>query len=707
VLVGVELLLIAALVLFLLPPTKIEILFTDDDPASSQNEQLRLVGYVTSGQQPLADFQLSVRGRNYSQSYSHQTNPYRLTLNRSQLASDHLMITASKSDYIAARKPVLVPKDSNEISVNFTLLKGKNIVLKGYNSQKEPIGYQKLVGSDFSRYQNTFYLTNRKWEPLPAAISTQKQWLQVKTPTSENVTLHLLWPIKGFGQVLLRAQIVNGSSNSLDLNRRIAETEFKFLKRDITSFRQQGDLNSSFLRRDILPLATKAEKLLSRAKKFTMPESSVYYQKALNYTLWAGEKLYLARANSQIDDKREKVTIRVADKFFSDKSRLQLQLRQKRREFRFGWFLLHPGHHQILRYLKQLPTAYANIFAFWWQTEPLPGQFNVTPIKNRLNDLKEKKVAVSGLIGDSPTYTSKLSDRQLKKSVSRHVKHLIERFPQLGPWECYGLGMNWGADQSLQMTRGRSKRANKKTTETCIEAVNRYTDKKPIVTGWNIDGRNIGYPAVNEAPYTYFNELDRPYQIGFDFMYFGSAHEMYPGLIENEIYSIDKQEARANKIPARDLATIGRLLDRYSQLNKSMHIQYFQAPSNYNNYTLGYWHQPWNESIQAEWIKKFYKLAYGHPQVKAINYLEVHDEKWRQVKNGLLTSGGHPKQSYFTLKELLNDWRSDFNRTISQEKKEISKHLYPGEYHLSLTGGNQVMKELNISVNSSKQLLIN
>lgn len=696
---------IALLLLFIQQPTPTEPSSGNNKTKSSQTERLGLVGHVKSSQKLLAGFELTVRAENYSSRYSHLNKSYQLTLNRSQFDSRQLLITAAKSGYISVTKPIIIPRNSRTVQVNFTLLKGKEMVFKGYNSQKEPIGYKKLVGNDFDRYQNTFYLTNRNWQPIPSSISTQGPWLQSEVPIRRNVTLNLLWPVKEFGKILLRAHVDHEKVDSLYLNRLIAETEFEFLERDIDSFRERGYVNSSLLRHQILPLFDKARRLLTKAKEVKKPESAVYYQKSLNYTLWAGEKLYLARADSWIDNKQKQVSLRVADAVFDNNGQpLQLNIEQQSRQFRFGWFLLHPNHGKILERLRRLPTNYANIFAFWWQTEPEPGQFNLTPVHKRLKDLKGKDVAVSGLIGDSPKYTSKLSDTQLKRNVTSHVKHLVKKLPALGPWECYGLGMNWGADQSLQMTKGRPQQINQETTETCIKAVNRYSGTKPIVTGWNIDGRNINYPFFDQTPYDYFKELNGSYQIGFDFVYFGSAHEMYPGLIEDGVYTVDEASEKVSKIPARDLATIGRLLDHYSRLNKSMHLQYFQAPSNYNNYTLGYWHHPWNESVQAEWISKIYKLAYGHPQVKSINYLEVHDEDWRQVKNGLLSSSGEPKRSYFTLKNLLKGWRSPkVNLNLTKKKREITIELWPGVYRLKLIKDDKVIARDKLVIGSSKK----
>ncbi|MFB6088224.1 MAG: hypothetical protein ABEK36_00415, partial [Candidatus Aenigmatarchaeota archaeon] len=365
--------------------------------------------------------------------------------------------------------------------------------------------------------------------------------------------------------------------------------------------------------------------------------------------------------------------------------------------FSFGWFGSDINKNLTSK-IQELGFNGAQIFSFWHETEPADDEWDFEKKKEKLDKLGGFTKGVSGLIGDTPPYLSNISDFQLPDEVEEHVLRSIGELESIGDinyWECYGLGMHYWADKTLQMTDERNKSINMASTKECIETVNQNTNDSAIVTGWNIDGSNINVENYTDSPYEYyqrFSSLD--FDIGFDFMYFGGAHEMYPDLIEQGVYKGESVSPTGkNWIPARHLYSISEMLDWYSKLNKTVHIQYFQAPSNYVGGQQGFWHEKWNEDVQAEWIKKYYKLIYSKPFIRSINYLEVKDSGWKDLKTGILYQNGTPKESYFELKRLLDGWSS--KGIVTTDSNGISQFKgYDGIYRVTLSKKGYVIKEI-------------
>ena len=61
----------------------------------------------------------------------------------------------------------------------------------------------------------------------------------------------------------------------------------------------------------------------------------------------------------------------------------------------------------------------------------------------------------------------------------------------------------------------------------------------------------------------------------------------------------------------------------------------------------GVWHQPWDESVQAEWLQTFYHVAMGKPFVTAISWRDFSDHEAHYFPHGgLLRKNLQPKIAY-------------------------------------------------------------
>lgn len=113
---------------------------------------------------------------------------------------------------------------------------------------------------------------------------------------------------------------------------------------------------------------------------------------------------------------------------------------------------------------------------------------------------------------------------------------------------------------------------------------------------------------------------------------------------------------------ARDLFALSTVLDLFAKLGKPLHVTGVEIPSQSGvraegesdgSHTLnsaGYWHAPWSESIQAEWLYRFYEIALSKPFVESVCWQSLWDSSSTQDSAGRppasgaidATAGGRP-----------------------------------------------------------------
>jgi len=104
---------------------------------------------------------------------------------------------------------------------------------------------------------------------------------------------------------------------------------------------------------------------------------------------------------------------------------------------------------------------------------------------------------------------------------------------------------------------------------------------------------------------------------------------------------------------ARDLFAISTVLDLFAKLGKPLHITGVEVPSQTgargesepdqtpSSTGAGYWHAPWNETIQAEWLQRFYEIALSKPFVESVTW----ESLWDSSAHSTEATGRTPKVS--------------------------------------------------------------
>lgn len=114
---------------------------------------------------------------------------------------------------------------------------------------------------------------------------------------------------------------------------------------------------------------------------------------------------------------------------------------------------------------------------------------------------------------------------------------------------------------------------------------------------------------------------------------------------------------------ARDLMAFSAMLDRYAALDKPLSITAIGAPSGVPEAVgdpdlaelhPGFWHEPWNESLQADWASAVLAIALAKPCVQSVTWQELYDmpEPTEMPRGGLITVDGTPKPTAARLAEM-------------------------------------------------------
>lgn len=105
----------------------------------------------------------------------------------------------------------------------------------------------------------------------------------------------------------------------------------------------------------------------------------------------------------------------------------------------------------------------------------------------------------------------------------------------------------------------------------------------------------------------------------------------------------------------RDMLQISALIDRFANLGKPLHITAVQIPSSSVTGdgpagTGGIWKAPWSEAIQAEWLRAFYEIAFSKPFVETVAWRDLCDGPGRILpSSGLLREDLSLKPAYEAL----------------------------------------------------------
>lgn len=91
----------------------------------------------------------------------------------------------------------------------------------------------------------------------------------------------------------------------------------------------------------------------------------------------------------------------------------------------------------------------------------------------------------------------------------------------------------------------------------------------------------------------------------------------------------------------------------------------------------------WTEALQADYLVRFMKVAFSHPQVDVVNFWGFGPQTW-QPNIGLLDENYQPRPAFYALKKLLNETWHTRLEDRTDAAGELPLHGFHGGYQVTV-----------------------
>ena len=449
-----------------------------------------------------------------------------------------------------------------------------------------------------------------------AEITYKNGIIRCKKPNQETAGVALLWPIKGFGRVLLATTCLPEREEPYNLNVEIARAKLMqiIMKREDWSY-----FNN-------------------------IEDAGGLSKEAQNLFIQSIQNISDAPLASKLADAALEKAIVFSENLAREQSESLFEARVKSHGFGRGCLgcqadpalITNPKYVENLLKLFGFITVPIN----WAQIEAQKGTYDFSSVDACFEFLSKKRVILGAgpLLRFSKEYIPKWLTRndadfgKIRDSAYRFVSTVVGRYAGIvRAWRVIS-GLNaynhfgFNFEQVLEMTRAATM-AVKAASERGLKMIE-------ITNPW---GEYYGEGLHTIPPLVY---VDMVVQSGINFDAFGLAMQF------------GKNQAGMH---VRDMMQISAVLDYFLPIAKPLYITDVEAPSKNDEGPdeAGVWHGEWDETRQGQWIDEFYKIALSKPFVDTVTYSHLADTESSTIKHsGLLTSELEPKKSFLILKQL-------------------------------------------------------
>ena len=449
-------------------------------------------------------------------------------------------------------------------------------------------------------------------------ITFKNGFIECKKPNMETAGLALLWPVDGFGSVLLLTTCLPERSRPYNLNVEIARAKLMQIinKREDWSF------------------FNKIEGLADTAEE------------TQNLFIQAIQNISVPPLASRLADEALKKAIVLSEKVAAKQAGDLFAARSSSHGFGRGCLgcRIDPTQINNSKYVERLLElfSFVTVPINWAQIESHKGSYDFSTVDTCVEVLGKKRLAIGAgpLLCFSKQYLpkwlmhSRTGFEKIRDTAYQFVSVAAERYcDDIRLWRvisglntCNHFGFSF--EQALEMTRA-ANMAVKAASDRAVKIVE-------IGNPW---GEYYAKTANTIPPLVY---MDMIVQSGINFDAFGL--QMRFGKNQDGMH-------------IKDMMQISAVLDCFAPIGKPLHITDVEVPSQTSDSqgigTAGIWHQKWNQSQQAQWIEQFYNIALSKPFVNTVTYSNLTDMKDSAIANsGLLTEKLEPKESLQALKKL-------------------------------------------------------
>ncbi len=452
-----------------------------------------------------------------------------------------------------------------------------------------------------------------------AKIAASNGVVECVRPNVETAGLALLWPISGFGRILLPTTCLPERERPYNLNVEI--TRAKLMQ--ITNRREDWSFFDNI----------EGMEDISKGAQDLFIEAIQNIDNGGKASRLADEALKRAMVYS------EKLAVRYGKLLF-DK-------RRKSHGFGRGCLGCRADPRLIAKsqYFDRLAEFFSSVTVpvNWAQIEMRKGHLDFSAVDQCISLLSSKKVVLG--VGPLLRFTQdhlpewllqagvgfekirELAYQFVSKVVARYA-NVVHRWYVISGLNAYNQ-FNFNFEQILEMTRAASMGVK--------AAGSRAVKIIEVTHPW---GEYYATTPNSIPPFVY---MDMVVQSGTNFDAFGLQMRF------------GKDEVGMH---LRDMMQISSILDCFAVVAKPLYITDVEIPSKngsgaFESQVAGVWHQKWDDTRQSQWLNRFYKIALSKPFVEAVNYGNLADGPDSTIAySGLLTDQLETKESFKTLKRL-------------------------------------------------------
>jgi len=443
--------------------------------------------------------------------------------------------------------------------------------------------------------------------------------IDCQKPNADSAGLSLLWPVEGFGKVLLSTTFLPERDRAYCLNVEIARARLM----QIINRREEWSLFDSG--QDLEEISREAEDLFVKSvQRIRDPKvASQLADRSLRRAMVLSEKLALAHAETLFRARKKAKAV----------GRGSLGCRVD---------LDRVHEPEYLDKLAQL-GGFAVVPTCWAQIEPTEGGYDFSKIDRAIELLAAKRMILGAgpllcfAPEDLPSWLTEgsVTFEKVREAAYLFVTQVVTRYSRkIHRWFVLGglnavNGLGFNVDQVREMTHAATM---------AVKAVNSRAFRIiEVASPW---GEYHATMPNTIAPVAY---MDMIVQSGVGFEAF--ALQMRFGKDQTGLH-------------VRDMMQIASLLDLFAMMGKPLYITAVEAPSQpgkgpFDAQVAGFWHKPWDPVRQAVWLEGLCAVSLGRPAVDAVVVEHLADRDDSVIAHsGLLTHKLEPKDSFRMIRRL-------------------------------------------------------
>ena len=441
--------------------------------------------------------------------------------------------------------------------------------------------------------------------------------LYCERPNQETSGLALLWPVEGFGRVLLQTACLPDREEPYNLNLELA----------------RGRLMQIINRREDWSIFEEAS------------DTTDLCSQSQDLFIQAIQNISDGPVASQLADKALQKALDFSEGLAAKHAKVLFGMRGKSHNFGRGCLGCWVDPQKVANpaYMKKLAGGFglAMVPFNWGQIELKRGSYHFSKLDACISMLSKRKLAVGAgpLLCFSKEYlpkwllTGKVSFEKIRECAYQFVSAAASRYGGMVRTWCVVSGLNaqnyfgFGFEQVLEITRA-ANMAVKAVADRALRTIE-------VTNPW---GEYYGEKPDTIPPLVY---MDMVIQSGINFDAFGLS--MRFGRDESGMH-------------VRDMMQISSLLDSFAPISRPMYVTRVEVPGADTDgpcagRVAGVWHGSWDQARQAEWLEQFYRIALGRAFIDGVIYSGLTDTTDSVIANsGLLTETLEPKASYVALK---------------------------------------------------------